>query len=86
MAKYTYNDIVRVRPTIKVRFDVPGRRTQEPRAGEHAWIYSAAEDRQSAPRSEFPPGVLYGVEFEDGDSIEVHEDDLDLVEAIGREA
>ncbi len=77
--KFDYNDMVCVRPGVTVWFDVPGRRTQGPRIGERAWVFAVTEDRTSGQRPEFPSGVVYGIEFEDGDAIEVHEADLELV-------
>lgn len=82
MPKFTYSDLVRVRPGISTWFDVPGRRTAGPRIGDPASVYSVTEDRTPpASRPEFPPGVIYGVEFDDGDAIEVHEADLELIKA-----
>jgi hypothetical protein len=77
MPKFTYSDLVRVRPGVSTWFDVPGRRTTGPRIGEPASVYAITEDRRLGPRPEFPAGVIYGVEFDDGDAIEVHEDDLE---------
>jgi hypothetical protein len=75
-AKFTYNDIVCVKPTITVWFDVPGSKTPGPRVGERACIYGV----QELGRAPFAEGAVYGIEFEDGDSIEVHEADLELIE------
>jgi hypothetical protein len=75
-AKFTYNDIVCVKPTITVWHDVPGSKKPGPRIGERAWIYAILE----LGRPPFAKGIVYGMEFEDGDSIEVHEADLELIE------
>ncbi|NDI87665.1 hypothetical protein [Undibacterium crateris] len=66
MPKFTYNDIVRVRP------DSEG--TSRP---DRAWIVGIFEDRPGSYFEKFPEGVVYTIEFEDGSSIEVHEDDLE---------
>jgi hypothetical protein len=77
MSKFTYDDIVRVKPTVKAWLDVPGFRKSGPRIGERAWVFAVRENQARAP---FLPGTIYGVEFEDGDALEVHEDDLELIE------
>lgn len=79
--KFDYGDIVRVKSGITFWFDVPIRRTSGPRIGERASVYAVTADRADNERPEFPNGVLYGVEFEGGDAIEVHEADLELVES-----
>ncbi|MCA0201294.1 MAG: hypothetical protein LCH56_10700 [Proteobacteria bacterium] len=76
-AKFTYNDIVSVKPTVKVWSDVPGFVKRGPRIGEPASICGVSEGK---PPQGFPEGVTYTIEFEGGDSIVVHQDDLDLVE------
>jgi len=80
MSKFTYNDIVCVKPTVTIWFDVPGFRKPGPRIGERAWVYSVTENEG---RPFFRSGTIYGIEFEGGDSLEVHEDDLELIEAAG---
>ena len=76
-SKFTYNDSVRVKPGISHWVDVPGRRTSGPRCGELASVYAVDTDRAFSPRPEFPAGTIYGIEFDDGDAIEVHELDLE---------
>lgn len=76
-AKFTYNDLVRVKSGIAYWFDVPIRRTSGPRIGEVASVFAVDDERLGGPRPEFPPGPIYGIEFEDGDAIEVHESDLE---------
>jgi hypothetical protein len=66
MAKFTYNDIVRVKPDSE--------RTL--RRG-RAWIVGIFEDRPGPYFDRFPEGVVYTIEFEDGSSIEVHEANLE---------
>jgi len=79
-AKYDYNDLVRVKPGISHWLDVPGRRTTGPRTGDVASVFAVDNDRLAGSRPEFPPGAIYGIEFEDGDAIEVHESDLESAE------
>jgi len=67
MARFAYDDIVVVRGIA---------RTVE-RRGQKAWIIGVLEDRSRFPRSQFPPGVMYSVEFEGGEAIDVHEDEID---------
>jgi len=81
MAKFDFNDTVRVKTTVKTWFEIPGVGCHRgPRPGENASVFSISEDRLVAPQEQFPPGVIYGIEFSDGDAIEVHEDDLELIE------
>jgi hypothetical protein len=84
MTKFDRDDCVRVRHKIAYWFDVPGRRTSGPRIGEPASVYSITEDRSVHKRPKFPDGTLYGIEFDDGDAIEVHEDDLELIKRSDR--
>ncbi|MGH6846356.1 MAG: hypothetical protein ACREC0_02630 [Methylocella sp.] len=53
---------------------------QKARPGERAWVIAVLEDRSHFPLKQFAPGVVYTVEFEGGEAINVHEDDLELVE------
>jgi hypothetical protein len=82
MAKFTYNDIVRTKATITAWYDIPGFRKPGPRVGERGWVFAVSESQDREP---FPAGTIYGIEFEDGDALEAHEDDLELVEAAGPE-
>ncbi len=67
--KFTYNDIVRVRPDAD----------SKARPGARAWIVGVFEKRpEGGYFDKFPEGVVYTIEFEDGSSIEVHEDCLRL--------
>ena len=69
MAKFNYDDMVRIKvgATSANRTDT-------------AWVVAVIEDRQRFPLSQFPSGVVYSIEFEDGTAVDVHEDDLELVE------
>jgi hypothetical protein len=68
MPRFNYDDIVRIRETAP---------TVE-RRGQKAWVIAVIEDRNQFPLKQFPPGVIYSVEFEGGDAIDVHESDLDI--------
>jgi hypothetical protein len=65
--KFTYDNILKVRDTAKAA----------ERRGEKAWVVGVIDDRARYPLEKFPPGVVYTVEFEDGEAIDIHEDDLD---------
>ncbi len=65
MPKFTYNDIVRVKVTAPLQL----RR-------DRACIVGIFEDRPGPYFDKFPTGIVYTIEFEDGTSDEVHEDDL----------
>ena len=68
MAKFSYDDIVKIKPEAKVAA----------KRDERAWIVAVIEDRQRFPLDQFPPGTVYSVEFEDGTAVDVHENDLEL--------
>ena len=68
MAKFTYDDIVRIKETSVLT----GHR------GSRAWIVGILADRNEYSLKGLPPGVVYTVEFEGGEAVDVHEDDLDL--------
>lgn len=63
MAKYDYDDIVCIVDGAPAHL----------RLGCRAWIVGIVEERRRAYFASFPPGVVYTVEFEDGDSVDVHE-------------
>jgi hypothetical protein len=69
--KFTYDNIVCARSGADISL----------RPGERAWVVAVEEERRGAYYEKFPPGVVYTIEFNDGSSIEVHEDDLELVRA-----
>jgi hypothetical protein len=66
MPKFIYNDIVRAKPEA-----VPKMRS------DRAWVVGIFEDRPGPYFDKFPAGVVYTIEFEDGTSEEVHEDNLE---------
>lgn len=70
MPKFNYDDIVRVNVGVESNL----------RPGERAWIVgiTPAERRLGSYYEKFPDGVIYTIEFEGGDSIDVHEDDISL--------
>jgi hypothetical protein len=72
MIKFTYDDIVEVSPTAKL----------EARRGERGWVIAVkTQDKRIGSYYEgFPAGVVYLVEFEDGEAIDLHEDDLERQE------
>lgn len=68
MSKFTYNDRVRVATTAN----------KESRPGEIAWVIAVLEERpQGEYFDQFPPGVIYTIEYEDGEAIDIHESDLE---------
>jgi hypothetical protein len=67
MPKFTYDDVLVIRKTSSVL----------EHRGKKAWIVGITEDRERFPRRQFPPGVIYTVEFEGGAAIDIHEDDLE---------
>jgi hypothetical protein len=70
MTKFTYNDIVEVLDSAPAAL----------RPGSRAWIVGVSEERRGTYFDQFPPGVVYTIEFEDGSSIDVHESSLALLE------
>lgn len=68
MSRFTYDDIV----VVQITEPIANRR------GERAWVVGIISDRTRYPLKEFPPGVVYTVEFEDGDALDVHEENLEL--------
>jgi hypothetical protein len=70
MPKFTYDDIVKIKETSK----------STTRTSERAWVVAVVEDRIHFPLRRFPAGVVYSVEFEKGDAVDVHEDDLILLD------
>lgn len=63
---FNYNDVVRVRKNAN----------PELRPGAKAWIIGVFETRPGKYFDKFPEGIVYSIEFEDGSSIEIHEEDL----------
>ena len=69
MSKFDYDDVVRIGE----------RAPPDLRPGASAWVIAIFPDRSARPGSRFdvfPDGAVYTVEYEDGSTAEVHEDDL----------
>lgn len=71
-AKYTYGETVTGRSDAR----------EELRPGAKAWIVgvTSASERHGSYYKKFSPGVVYTLEFEDGSSIDAHEDEIRLFE------
>jgi hypothetical protein len=70
MSKFTYDDIVMVRAGA----------SPDLRPGSRAWVIAVFDRPDSRPGKHFdalPEGVVYTVEFEDGSTAEMHEDNLE---------
>ena len=69
MSRFTFDDTVRVKGEAPHHF----------RPGERASVTMVflPADRHGAYFEQFPPGIVYSVEFEDGNSVDVHEDWLE---------
>jgi hypothetical protein len=69
MNKFVYDDVIRIRSDAHQKF----------RSGERAWVVGViTEDRRLGSHYEqFPLGTIYTIEFEDGDSIDIHEDGIE---------
>lgn len=63
MSKFKYDDIV------VVKGDAP----EEYRPGEKAWVVGVLENPVGKYFDKFPEGVVYSVEFEEGDFCDIHE-------------
>lgn len=70
--KFTYDDVVRVCVNAPVGL----------RPGSKAWIVGVTEERNrhGSHYESFKPGNVYTIEFEDGASIDVHEEDIEFLE------
>ena len=70
MHKFDFGDLVRIRS------DTPS----PLRRGHITSVIMVflPQDRWGSYLSNFPPGVLYSVEYEDGEAVDVHEDFLEL--------
>jgi len=68
-AKFTYNDIVKIKLIANPIL----------RPGVKAWIVGVfdTEKMKGSYFDQFKPGFVYSIEYEDGSSTEVHEDDLE---------
>jgi hypothetical protein len=68
MAKFDYDDRVHVAASADKKY----------RPGEVASVIGVFEDRPSGSHfAQFPNGVVYTIEFEDGDALDIHERDLE---------
>ncbi len=67
MKKFTYDDVVTVIDTA----------AKELRPGAKAWVVGVFEKRPGKYFDLFPEGVVYTIEYENGDSIEIHESQLE---------
>lgn len=67
-AKFDYDDIVYVRTEAPAIF----------RPGSRAWIVGVTQDeeRRGSHYDAFEIGNVYTIEFEDGSSVDVHEDNI----------
>jgi hypothetical protein len=65
--KFDYDSLARV----------PGELGGGKGAYRKAWVVGVFEERKEVYFDRFPPGTVYTVEFEDGSSMEIHEDDLE---------
>lgn len=72
--KFTYDDVVRVRVDTEAAL----------RPGAKAWIVGVTAEarRRGAYYDAFKPGNVYTIEFEDGASIDVHEEDIELLQVL----
>lgn len=64
---FNYDDVVKVRQGTSVDL----------RPGSKAWVVGVFQTRPGPFFDKFPPGTVYTIEFEDGSSLEVHENDLE---------
>jgi hypothetical protein len=69
MNKFTFGDMVRIRREAPHQL----------RPGEEASVFMVflPPDRDGSYFDQFPPGVVYSVEFEDGASVDIHENWLE---------
>lgn len=68
MHKFDYDDIVRVESKLE----------NHPRQGQKAWVVGVFEKSLGPYFDKFPQGTVYTIEYDDGESIEVAEDNLVL--------
>jgi hypothetical protein len=78
--KFGINDVVRVKAGVSLWHELPGNKATGVRVGDRAVVFGVSDGRLPHHLVKFPPGILYGIEYDDGHSIELHEDDLELVE------
>jgi hypothetical protein len=72
MNKFTFGDVVRVKNDALSPL----------RQGAKAWVVMVVlpPNRNGSHFDQFPPGVVYSIEYEDGESVDVHEDFLEALE------
>ncbi|MBB4768918.1 MULTISPECIES: hypothetical protein [Xanthomonas] len=71
MPKFNYDDRVRV---------ISGAGASA-RQGANGWVVGVFESRPAGEYFQaFPEGVVYSIEFEDGQALEIHEVDLEALE------
>jgi hypothetical protein len=65
MNKFTFGD------SVRIKRDAPS----PLREGKQAWVIMVflPHDRNGSYFDLFPPGVVYSIEYEDGESVDVHE-------------
>jgi hypothetical protein len=63
MSKFDYGDVVRVVGDAPAHLG----------PGQKAWIVGVFGDRPGKYFDQFPEGIVYSIEYEDGSSLEVHE-------------
>jgi hypothetical protein len=68
MPKFDYDDIVTAIETAPA----------STRPGSKAWVVGVLENPRGELLNDFPEGVVYVVEFEDGNSTEINESHLEL--------
>jgi hypothetical protein len=70
MAKFDYDDMVRVAASADKKY----------RPGEIASVIGVFETRPAGSHfSQFSKGTVYTIEYEDGDALDIHEQDLESV-------
>ncbi|WP_129780723.1 hypothetical protein [Peristeroidobacter soli] len=67
MARFSYDDIVKIKVDAKTAT----------KRHDRAWVVGIMEDRRRFPLNQFPTGIVYSIEFEDGTALDVHENDLE---------
>ncbi|MFT3777051.1 MAG: hypothetical protein QM772_02030 [Ottowia sp.] len=72
-SKFYYDDIVRVSKSAPL----------ELRPGAIAWVVGIFFDRIGDYIKKFPEGIVYTIEYDDGNSNEIHEDYLDAYDKCG---
>jgi len=70
MPNFKYDDIVRVSGDSDI----------QPGPSRKAWVVGIFEKSLGSHFDQFPPGVVYSVEFENGSATDVHEDNLEIWE------